>query len=286
VADLITRSRAQQDINQASFTSAENTLTDTLVTAVSKAVVKYCRREFTSTTYDELYSGSGTDKLLLKEYPIVSVARVASNPTPVLTITNTSNSNQRATVSVSSTGLTLVRVASGVTTTDSSVTFAGNVTINAVAAAVNALGNGWSATVPDSTYGLWASADLRAVQGALNCRQGSSADLLLFTSEETSYRVDTDRGWLVWGTGQQWGWTEDSQGWAFAGGWFPGVDNYRVIYTAGYSTIPEDLQEAVAQWVAALFWQTKDNPATYPDTPPAQVLFILDQYRRHPVGVS
>jgi hypothetical protein len=39
--------------------------------------------------------------------------------------------------------------------------------------------------------------------------------------------------------------------------WTPGIDNYRVQYQAGYSTIPNDLQEACAEWAAALFWQTK-----------------------------
>jgi len=42
--------------------------------------------------------------------------------------------------------------------------------------------------------------------------------------------------------------------------WTPGIDNYRIQYQAGYSTIPNDVQEACAEWVAALFWQTKSNP--------------------------
>jgi hypothetical protein len=53
------------------------------------------------------------------------------------------------------TGLTLVRVNNGVKTTDISITFAGNVTLTALAAAANALG--WSAKVTgDATnYGSW-----------------------------------------------------------------------------------------------------------------------------------
>jgi len=55
------------------------------------------------------------------------------------------------------------------------------------------------------------------------------------------------------------------------------------IYTAGYATIPEEVQEACAQWVAHLFWQTKENPAVYPDAPTLSVAFLLDHYRRHTV---
>jgi hypothetical protein len=57
------------------------------------------------------------------------------------------------------------------------------------------------------------------------------------------------------------------------------VQRYRVRYTAGYSSIPTDVQEATAQWVAALFWQTKDNPAAYPAVPTGEVRFLLAPYR-------
>ena len=67
-------------------------------------------------------------------------------------------------------------------------------------------------------------------------------------------------------------------------GWLPGVNNYRVIYTAGYATVPEDVQEACAEWVAALFWQSKENPAVYPGLPTGSVALVLDYYRRHTAG--
>jgi hypothetical protein len=42
--------------------------------------------------------------------------------------------------------------------------------------------------------------------------------------------------------------------------WTPGIDNYRVQYQADYIQIPNDVQEACAEWTAALFWQSKGNP--------------------------
>src|SRR6266852_4009003 len=110
MGDLITSARAQQNINQASFSGAETTTIASLVTAVSKAVKRYCRREFDSQTFDELYSGTGSYRLILAQYPIISVARVAGWPRAVLTIRNASGNNQRATVAVTSAGLSLTTV--------------------------------------------------------------------------------------------------------------------------------------------------------------------------------
>ena len=63
------------------------------------------------------------------------------------------------------------------------------------------------------------------------------------------------------------------------------MQRYRVRYTAGYATIPSDVQEACAEWVAALFWQTKDNPAVTPEVPTGNVRFLLVPYRLYPLGV-
>jgi hypothetical protein len=143
--DLITLARAKQDI-QAIIDNTQDALLTTLITAVSDAIEKYCRRDFVSRVYDELYSGNGEPRLMLRQYPIISVQSVRYRPVTVLRIQNIDQAtNQQARVSVTSTGLSLVRVASGVSTTDNSATFAGNVTLAAMANAVNALGNGWNA---------------------------------------------------------------------------------------------------------------------------------------------
>ena len=68
--------------------------------------------------------------------------------------------------------------------------------------AVNALGNGWSAAVVNP-YGSWASADLRAVQGALNAKDRpaelTAADLAALPGELPSGPVfyELDNGRLV-----------------------------------------------------------------------------------------
>src|SRR5690349_14418172 len=103
--DLINLSRAKQDI-QAITDTSQDTLLAALITSVSDAIAKYCRRDFVSKSYDELYNGTGDRRLLLREYPVQSVQSVRYRPVTVLKVQNTDTAtNQQARVSVTSTGL-------------------------------------------------------------------------------------------------------------------------------------------------------------------------------------
>ena len=303
--DLITLSRAYQNLQGVSSVDA---LLQTLLTAASDAIQKYCRRDFVQTSYDELYSGLGHRRLLLRQYPVVSVESVRYRPATVLKITNTDPANVQARVSVTSTGLKLVRVNAGTKTTDTSVTFASNKTLTAVAAAVNALGNGWSAqVVGDATnFGSWPSADLywppafptfaggTVGQGALQCVAGSYAELKMHTYELAGFQWDS-RGWLLRAipyTDPELVHPEDLV-------WPAGVNNLRIQYTAGYGTIPESIQEACAAWTAILYFECSRDPALVNQLtvagaasgwkgtsgqPPDQVAALLAPYRRTSIG--
>jgi hypothetical protein len=311
--DLITLARAKQDIQSITDISQDSLLT-ALITACSDAIEKYCRRFFISKAYDELYSGDGDRRLLLRQYPLQSVQSVRYRPVTVVKIINNATSqNQQARVTVTSTGLSLTRVASGVSTTDTSVTFAGSPTLNAVVTAVNALGNGWSAQIVGDSgqgggtgdYGLWPSADLyvpssygdgTTSQGALTAR-GQNAELKLHTYELAGYQWDP-RGWLLRAipyTDPELLHPEDLI-------WPVGINNFRVQYTAGYSTVPEGVQEACAEWVATLYYITQRDPALSaqstsgvmsrwdrPGTlaePPVNVRTLLAPYRRHTIATN
>lgn len=247
--NLITRARAIYNLNNRATTSAEDTTLDSLIAAVSAAIERWCRRTFASTQYDEVYDGRAQAELVLRQFPIISIERVACAPTTVLLVQNSSASNQRATVQVTGTGLTLTRVASGVSSS-STVTFAANVTLTALAAAINALGNGWSASLANSDHANRAAADLRALQGAFAAKEAAAA-LGIHLQETADYVSDPTRGMLI-----------------RSAGWGGGVQAWRVMYTAGFATVPDDVQEACAQWVAALFWQTKRDPGLAQEASP------------------
>jgi hypothetical protein len=100
--------------------------------------------------------------------------------------------NDRNDAAVLGSGLTLTRVASGVVTTDTGCLFATYPTLLAVGNYINALGNGWSAYVPNNQYALWPSADLR-VAGALNCAKAVVAELKMHVIEVLDHQMDPGR---------------------------------------------------------------------------------------------
>ena len=75
------------------------------------------------------------------------VLSLAGNDTVTVTPNTTTTTNQQARVEVQRDGLRLTRVASGAMSVDTSITWASNATLQAVATAVAALGNGWSGRV-------------------------------------------------------------------------------------------------------------------------------------------
>jgi hypothetical protein len=257
--DLIDLDRARQNIPTSQNT--DEPVISTLITAASRACRKYCRRDFTQTTYDELYSGSGDRRLFLRQFPLLSVDSVCYRPVTVLKIINNLANTPQARVAVTSTGLTLTRVTNGVKTTDTSVTFASNVTIGAVIAAVNALGNGWTAMTIG--YDNWPAADLYCPngisgsdganppsQGALTAA-GQNSELKMHTYELAGFQLDVRRGWLLRAipyTDPELLHPEDLV-------WPVGINNFRVQYTAGFAAVPEDVQEACAELVATYFAQ-------------------------------
>ena len=252
MTNLITRDRALSNLANRATSSDENTTLDALIAAASSGIENYCWRTFAIVSYDELYPGNNKCELVLRNYPIIAIDRVAYNPLPVVRITNTSVGNQRATVKVTATGLELIAVASGVSTT-AAILFSDQPTLSALAAAVTALGNGWSATVLNPGDNLRASADLRALQGA-DQAMNANADLKLHTSELTDFTIDGESGCLARDNGLP---------------WHGGLHSWRVLYSAGVSAVPNDVQEACAEWVAQLFWQTKRDPGLASESIPS-----------------
>ncbi len=116
--DLITSGRAVQDMQYYSDNTTTNAILQTLITACSDAIEKYCRRRFVSTARDELYNGTGDRRLLLRQYPIQKVDSVRYRPVTVLKVINNSiaQATQQGRVQVTNTGLQLVEVAAGVKT--------------------------------------------------------------------------------------------------------------------------------------------------------------------------
>lgn len=252
MANLITRARALRNLNNLTPSADDETTIDGLIAACSSAIEKHCRRSFVVASYDESHEGPGRRELLLRKYPVVSVDRVLYDPSPVLHVVNTSPSVQRAWAKVAAGGLALTRLASGTATTDT-LPFATYPTLTALKAAIDAVGSGWAAEVVHADDAGLATADLVATQGGYDAKF-QPAGLRMHRRQLADFDIDTERGILYRG----WYFEDggDGEGPIFSGG----PRYWRVIYSAGYATVPEDVQEACAMYVAAVYWQTKRDP--------------------------
>jgi hypothetical protein len=92
---LITITRLLDNLNNRALTSAETVTCGDLINAVSAAIRRYCRTDFLVQNYDELYSGNGYQRLLLRQIPIVNVLSVRYGPYAVLRVFNNAYSTKR-----------------------------------------------------------------------------------------------------------------------------------------------------------------------------------------------
>ena len=294
MSDLIGLERARLGIPAA--VTGDERLLEALISATSRSIEKHCGRVFGLTAFDEYPYFGEVDRrvLVLSRFPVQSVESVRHSPASVLEISQTDTAtNQQARVTVTSTGLDLVRVASGVRVA-STLTYAANPTLGAMATAVAAPGGGWAARAV-GTYSLWPSADLwvsprsgdtTRSAGALSC-WGTYAPLYLHVGESSDYDWDA-RGSI----------TLRNLGGSIPSFWFQGgspyrVNAYRVQYTAGFAEIPADVQEACVLWVQELYYLAQHDPSltnsltaggaatgyASPQGMPAKTKAIIDPYR-------
>lgn len=246
MSSIISKERALYSLNNRELDQDDTTILQATVDASSTFVQKYCAKDFVLQTYTEITQGTGFGhSLFLKQCPVYAITRIAIDPEGVLKIRNTSTSNQIATAATTSTGLSLARIASGTQTVDATVLWASYATVALAEAAVDALGNGWDADVPNSTYDNWPSSLLYEKQGPFGCANSEYVELKLHTTVlGDEYDLNAQTGEL----------SRDSS-------WPTRSRGVYVKYEAGYESIPEDVQEACAELAAALFLQTKRDPA-------------------------
>ena len=220
--------------------ASENALITTIHDAVEDSISGLCKRTFESTSYTlEAYNGTGRQLLNLNQYPVTALSRLVIGAIDVIRITNTA-ANSWASVSVTSTGLVLDKDG----TSDATILFATYPTMTTLVAAVNALGNSWSASLPGSTYGSFKSSELLECFGkaCINSRWVSLQ--MMDTAAEYDFEVKTDAGQIYLPVG------------------FPiGINNIFVSYTAGYTTttMPERLKLAVCIWTKYLYQRRNEE---------------------------
>lgn len=298
MSDLITVATATTGLTglTAAQTAALSTVLPPLITAASGIVERWANRRFANAAYVPGVSTDATidyietlsavqgrpergepSYLALTGFPVNTVARVATGRVAALQVANTDTStNQRATAALvtsgdpdigyTTTGLTLTRVASGVASTNT-LTWASNVTVLAVANAINALGGGWTATLPTSSgtipnYQLFASSELVEPFGSQACLvAGTGASFYLWGSD-LDFQVDLKRGYVIlsslnsvggWGSLDPiFGGFSDTVDTAFGG-------QFNTRYNAGWTVVPYPVQNAVMLLTQALYWDQQQS---------------------------
>ncbi len=280
VTDLVDQSTLATFMLGYGLTVAENQLLPRLAGAASRAIRRFCNRSFLLATFDELYTVTAPARtLVLREFPVSTVARCATSPTTALTIANTdTTTNYRATVALKTTGdgaagltptgITLTRYASGVAHATDLLFGAGPPAIYSVqelVTQINAIGSGWSASVANSMGG-WAVTDLRPVQGTMRAYGTVSAAALLIHADDLNFSLNERTGILTLGEPSDPSF--DSPRWGpFASSEFQEVVSYggrngvRVVYTAGEAAVPPDVVLYCAEVVKAAIDRLRTDSA-------------------------
>lgn len=260
-----------------------------LIDAASRMVRKHCNRYFSRAIFDGLYTVDTPSKFVLtREYPLNSVIRAATNPTVVLSINNSNSSVQRAysilemdgaltdPVDLPSPvkGIKCVRISNGAATT-SSLAFSSYGTVQSLANAVNALGNGWAASVTPGYEG-WPTVDpesatplppyttslsyFHPLQGAIPAKGQTSAGFIMHV-DDLFVQIRSDTGDINLASATE---NDPFQSLKFGGylstdigdiSDFGGYQGLRLIYDAGVDVMYEDIQVAVAETVN--YWLTE-----------------------------
>ncbi len=180
-----------------------------LVEDVTDAINSYCRRVLPLTIHDERRPISRERVVRLKQYPVVTVARVCTGLTVGLTVANSTltrptikltPSTDASDPAATPVSLKLDGYSSGVAASTATLTFATYKTLSTLAAAINALGSGWSASLNSTDYANLNSADLNpdwGMKGAGSTGGSySGAPLLIYAHDVNRYDVDEQSGVL------------------------------------------------------------------------------------------
>lgn len=198
----------------------------TLRDSIEAYIQKECRRTFTSTTHTlERYDGTGNRFLYTKNYPITNITQLSIGTQDGIWLWNTS-ANTLATVSVTPTAVILNKD----DTTDT-LLFADYATLALMTAAISAAGDGWQAQTASSTFDSYKSTQLIKRYGA-SAINTNYVYLKIPNDPLYNFEVYENEGKIY-----------------YSGGFSSGNNNVFLTYTAGYSTIPDDLQYLIKMTV-------------------------------------
>jgi hypothetical protein len=232
------------------LTAAQLADAPAVITAVSLAFEAFCRRPLAMRNFDKPYRPGRTRKIYLDTYPVVSCKLRTELVIPLTLINLDTTTNQEAEVTLTPTTLTLTRMASGVNVTDAALTLATYPTVTSLAGALNAIGNGWSATV-GTNLDKTSVASLYYEVGTIGALE-QQFEFRWYQRTINRWALNQDRGIveLTENLAQAFRYADRAfslgYGWSWAAAAEPRHANVRATYKAGYATQPGDLAAGYA----------------------------------------
>ena len=245
-AALTTTTRFKEYIGETSTTY--DTLIDALVDRATSALEAYCGHVFGEDDYRHRFDGDGTTSLFLPEFPVTQVALLSVSLQDVIKIKNTSSDAWHAYVEVvesasdPSVSSTMNLVIQGGTNDGSDALTLSSYTLTTLVAAIIAKSKGWTATLNMSDWGVWDAPELLPCSG-LHCLDD-------YAYVQTPYEPEIDFAVI----GQRFPPYNGNVGeLQLPTGFATGKQNVIVRYTAGYPTIPDDLEQICIDLIGVYF---------------------------------
>lgn len=194
------------------------------INAATAMIEHYCDRVFDSTARKTWLDGPGSKYFRLLEYPLITLRRVAIDTEWALKINNTSADAVFFEITVAEGSLNLT-VTNGANAGTSILTLSSYSTMALLETAIEALNKGWSVTVESE-------GDPASIRPVYDGTDSTSGYLYLSHPYDycTGYIPDARQGLLY-----------------RPAGWPSGAGRIYVDYTAGYATIPADLEMVANQ---------------------------------------
>jgi hypothetical protein len=227
-------------------TSTDDAVLEKAIDRATARIESYVGRQILSRSYAEWRSGAGVDTIRLHQWPVTQVTNVWTGNYAALVVSSGDATDIRASIAVNqetgTNAVSLTRTTSAGTSTTTNLALGTYPTTTSLATAIG------------STAGFACSLgkNIRSVQ--LRPRAGADtilATVTLFAADTASeYTYDYDTGRLS--IDPSW-WAQ----WPMDRGVMPdAVKSVLVEYTAGYATVPDDIEQACIE-VAAMMYRDR-----------------------------
>jgi hypothetical protein len=231
-------------------TSTYDSVLESAIDRATAIVEGYCDRKLKSRTFREFVQPNGERTVRLENFPVSSIMTVAYGSAISFSVeSDTSSTDVLATVENNGDQLKLRKVASDGTDSTATLAFSSYNTTSALVTQINSSVSGWSATLTKNaySYSLYRFGGRGVIDAPCNFEYPRD--------NVSEYRVDFEMGLVHIIADRFPGIRSDD---ASANRFPSGFQPVFVEYTAGYGTVPDDLEQ-IAIEIAADIYNDRTN---------------------------